>query len=81
MKRLSLALCAAAVVFAATAPAQANFTIIRWNATGLCETWNNALPTKPFPMDYKVLTRKPIPTYAEAVKVKMDLAARKACTF
>jgi hypothetical protein len=79
MKRLSLALCAAAVVFAATAPAQANFTIIRWNTTGLCETWNNSLPTKPIFADYKVLTRKPIPNYAEAVRVKMDLVKRKAC--
>lgn len=80
MKRLSLALCAAAVVFAASSPAQANFTIIRWTS-GLCETWNNSLPTKPFPFDYKVITRKPIPTYAEAVQVKMELVNKRVCSF
>lgn len=80
MKRLSFALCAAALVFAAATPAQANFTIIRWTS-GLCETWNNDLPTRPFPFDYKVLTTRPIPTYAEAVRVKLDLVKRGACTF
>jgi len=78
MKQLSFALCAAAVLMA-TSPAQAYFQVIRWS-TGLCETWNYDLPTRPFPWDYKVMT-KPIATFEAAVKAKMDLAAKKQCTF
>ena len=81
MKRLSLALAAAAVVFAASTPAQASFQIIRWNITGLCETWNMGLPTRPFPWDYKVVSRRNLPTFQAAVNAKMALARAGVCRF
>jgi hypothetical protein len=79
MKHLSLALCTAAVVFAASAPAKADFQIIRWTS-GLCETWNMGLPTRPFPFDYKVLVRG-IPTFEAALKAKQQLLSTRQCTF
>jgi hypothetical protein len=80
MKRLSLALAAAAVVFAASTPAQADFQIIRWT-TGLCETWNMGIPTRPFPWDYKVVSKRNLPTFQAAVAAKMDLVKAGVCTF
>ena len=79
MKKLSLALCTAAVVFAASTPASAYFQVIRWTS-GHCETWNYALPTRPMLADYKVLTR-PIPTFELALRAKQDLIAKRVCLF
>ncbi len=79
MKRLSLALCAAAVMFAAATPAQAYFQVIRWSS-GLCETWNFDLPTRPFPFDYRVMT-PPLKTFDLALKAKQVLLAKRQCTF
>lgn len=79
MKHLSLAFCAAAILMAAT-PAKADFQIIRWT-TGLCETWNMSIPTRPFPWDYKVVSRRNLPTFEAAVAAKMALAKKGVCTF
>ncbi len=54
MKRLSLMLYAAAIGVVATSQAQASWSVIRWTS-GYCQVWDNAVPTKPFPADYKVL--------------------------
>ncbi len=66
MKRLSLMLCAAAIGVVATSQAQASWSVIRWTS-GFCQVWDNGLPTKPFPADYRVLH-----TYK-----KMDTAVAK----
>jgi len=79
MKYLSLAFCAAAILMAAT-PAKADFQIIRWSS-GLCETWNMGIPTRPFPWDYKVVSRRNLPDYGSAVNAKMDLVKKGVCTF
>jgi len=79
MKRLSLALCAAGVMFVAATPAHAYFQVIRWSS-GLCETWNYGLPTRPFPFDYQVMT-PPLQSFDAALKAKKVLLSRGQCTF
>ena len=57
MSRLST-LCAAAALavtaFVATSPAQASYHLIRWQDTGFCQIWDEAIPTTPYPYNYTV---------------------------
>jgi hypothetical protein len=79
MKHISLAFCAAVVLMAAT-PAKADFQIIRWSS-GLCETWNMGIPTRPFPWDYKVVSKRNLPDFTSAVNAKMALVKAGVCSF
>jgi hypothetical protein len=83
MRRIS-ALCAAAFLgltaLAATSPAQAAFHLIRWDGTGFCQVWDEGVPTKPFPSDYKTVSA-PVPTLVEALAVKESLMRKGACKF
>ena len=75
-------LCAAAAIaaaaFAATSPAQAAFHLIKWSVTGVCQVWDESVPTKPFPADYRVVS-KPVPTFDSALAVKSGLMKRGIC--
>jgi hypothetical protein len=81
MRRIS-AFCAAALLgltaLAATSPAQAGFHLIRWHGTGFCQVWDDGIPTKPFPSDYKRVSAQ-LPTVAAALAVKDHLMHRGAC--
>ena len=81
MRRIS-AFCAAALlgltVLAATSPAQAGFHLIRWHGTGFCQVWDDGIPPKPFPSDYKRVSTQ-LPTLAAALAVKDHLMHRGAC--
>jgi hypothetical protein len=81
MRRLTV-LCAAAGVavtaFAATAPAEAAFNLIRWEDTGICQVWDQSIPTKPFPANYRSVS-KPVPTFAAAIAVKDGMLKKGAC--
>jgi hypothetical protein len=83
MRRISL-LCAAAGIaltaLAAASPAQAGFHLIRWQGTGFCQIWVEAVPTRPFPSDYRTVSRS-VPTFIEAMAVKETLLRRHTCTF
>ena len=83
MRRLS-ALCAAAAVgliaLAATSPAQAAFHLIRWQGTGICQIWDQSIPTKPFPSNYRTVSR-PVPTFAAALAVKDGMLKKGTCKF
>ena len=83
MRRISV-LCAAAGIgltaLAATSPAQAAFHLIRWDGTGFCQVWDQSIPTKPFPSDYKTISA-PVPTLIEALGVKQGLLRKGICTF
>ena len=50
MRRLSM-LCVAAglavTALAAASPAEASYKVIRWDGSGICQIWDNAIPTKP----------------------------------
>ena len=83
MRRISI-LCAAAglglAALVATSPAQAAFHLIRWHGTGFCQVWDQSIPTKPFPSDYRTVSA-PVPTLLEALAVKEGLLRRGTCAF
>jgi hypothetical protein len=81
MRRIS-ALCAAALLglaaLAVTSPAQAAFHLIRWDGTGFCQVWDEGIPTRPFPSDYRKVSAR-VPTLVEALAVKEHLMRKGAC--
>jgi hypothetical protein len=83
MHRISI-LCAAAglglAALAATSPAEAAFHLIRWDGSGYCQVWDQGIPTKPFPSDYKTVST-PVPTVVEALAVKEHLLRKRVCAF
>lgn len=83
MRRISL-FCAAAglglTALAATSPAEAAFHLIRWDGTGYCQVWDQNIPTKPFPADYKTVSA-PVPTLVEALAVKEHMLRKGKCAF
>jgi hypothetical protein len=80
MRRATLcaAACIAAAAFAVTSPAQAAFHLIKWSGTGICQVWDDSVPTKPFPANYKPVSR-PVPTFDAALAVKTGLMKRGVC--
>ena len=82
MRRL-YALCAAATLalsaLAVTSPAQAAFHLIRWDGSGICQVWDESIPTKPFPSNYKMVS-KPVPTLAAALAVKDGMLKKGKCS-
>jgi len=76
------ALCAAAAIaasaLAVASPAQAAFHLIKWSGNDLCQVWDESVPTKPFPDNYKVVS-KPVPTLEAALAVKAGLTKRGVC--
>ena len=75
-------LCAAAglglTALSAATPADAAFHLIRWQTTGVCQIWDQSIPTKPIPSNYKVVS-KPVPTFAAALAVKDRMMKKGAC--
>jgi hypothetical protein len=76
------ALCAASSVALsalAFSPAQAApFHVIKWSGNDLCQVWDNGVPTKPWPADYKTVS-KPLPTFDAALGVKTGLLKKGVC--
>lgn len=62
----------------ATSPAEAAFHLIRWEGTGVCQVWDQSIPTKPMPSNYKTVS-KPVPTFAAALAVKDGMLKKGAC--
>lgn len=82
MRRLSIvcaALGLAATALVATSPAQASYKVIRWDGTGVCQIWDNAVPTQPFPSNYRTVSRS-VPTFMEALAAKDRLFHAAKCT-
>ena len=81
MRRI-YALCSLAglglAVLAVASPAQAAFHLIRWDGTGICQIWDDGVPTKPFPSDYKAVS-KPVKTFDAALAVKAGLMKKGVC--
>lgn len=77
MKRLSLILSAAAICLVATSQAQASWSVIRWKS-GFCQIWDHAIPTRPWPNDYRVVSR-PYKTFGQAWARRTRLVSHKAC--
>jgi hypothetical protein len=76
------ALCAAAAIavsgLAVPSSAQAAFHLIKWSGTGVCQVWDESVPTKPFPSDYRVVS-KPVATFDAALTVKSGLMKKGVC--
>jgi hypothetical protein len=81
MHRLT-ALCAAAAItlsaIAAVSPAQAAFHVIKWGGSEFCQVWDDGVPTKPWPDDYKAVSRH-VATFDGAVAVKAHLMKKGVC--
>jgi len=78
MRRFSV-LCAAAglavAAFVATSPAEAGYHLIRWQGSGLCQIWDESIPTTPWPSDYHRVSAT-VPTFVDALALK-DHALKK----
>jgi len=70
----------AITAFAATAPAEAAFNLIKWQGTGVCQVWDTSVPTKPFPTNYTTVS-KPQKTFDAAIKVKDGMLKKGSCKF
>jgi hypothetical protein len=62
----------------ATSPGEAAFHLIRWEGTGVCQVWDQSIPTKPIPANYKTVS-KPVPTFAAALAVKDGMLKKGSC--
>ena len=54
------------------------FHLIRWEGTGVCQVWDQSIPTKPMPANYKTVS-KPVPTFAAALAVKDGMLKKGSC--
>jgi hypothetical protein len=71
-----------AAISGIAAPAQAaNYYVIRWENTGICQIWNEDLTHKPleWPSHYKVVS-KPFPTFSDAMAVQLKMREQRGCT-
>ena len=80
MKRFSLVLLGAVGAFLVLTPAQAaDYRVIQWNDTRICQIYDMTWTIKPFTSNYKVLT-KSLPTFAAAVEAKGKLRTKANCS-
>jgi hypothetical protein len=80
MKRFSFMLLGAMGAFFVLSPAQAaDFRVIQWNASKICQIYDFGWGFRPIPPDYKVLT-KSLPTYTAALNAKNAVARRARCS-
>jgi hypothetical protein len=80
MKRFSLVLLGAVGAFFVLSPAQAaDFRVIQWSATRVCQIYHFSWGLRPIPPDYRVLT-KSLPTYGAALNAKNAVARRARCS-
>ena len=77
MKRWSLILSTAAICVVASSQAQASYQVIRWTS-GFCQVWNHSIPTKPWPGDYKAVSRS-YRTFSPALSAKLKLVGKRVC--
>ncbi|MBR0686599.1 hypothetical protein JQ594_11785 [Bradyrhizobium manausense] len=72
MHRFSM-LCAAAglaaAAFVAASPAEASYHLIRWQDSGVCQIWDESIPTTPWPAGYHRASAS-VPTFLDALALK-----------
>ena len=83
MRRITALAAAAGIAVAAlatAAPAQANYYVIRWENTGICQIWNDELQYKPveWPAHYKVVS-KLLPSFNDAVNIQLQMREKRSC--
>ena len=83
MRRVT-ALCAASAIalsaIAAVSPAEAAYHLIKWGGTDACQVWDESVPTKPSPDNYKTVS-KHVATFDAALAVKASLMKKGVCKF
>ena len=83
MRRLSM-LCAAAslavTAFVAASPAEASYHLIRWQDSGFCQIWDEAIPTAPCPAGYHRASET-VPTFLDALVLKDNALKSGHCTW
>jgi len=81
MRRI-FALCAVAAIgftaLAASSPAQASYHLIRWQDTGLCQIWDQSIPTAPG--NYTVIVGSEVPAFGDALVFKDGLLRNRTCS-
>ncbi|MGY3235321.1 hypothetical protein ACVWZ4_004118 [Bradyrhizobium sp. USDA 4472] len=72
MRRISM-LCAAAglaaAAFVAASPAEAGYHLVRWHDSGVCQIWDESIPTTPWPAGYHRASAS-VPTFLDALALK-----------
>ncbi|MBR0714905.1 hypothetical protein [Bradyrhizobium liaoningense] len=83
MRRFSK-LCAAvglaAAAFVATSPAQAGYHLIRWQDSGLCQIWDESIPTTPWPAGSHRASQT-VATFLDALALKDHALKNGHCTW
>ena len=83
MRRLSV-LCTAAglaiAAFAAMSPAEAGYHLIRWHDSGVCQIWDESIPTTPWPAGYHRASAT-VPTFLDALELKDHALKAGHCTW
>ena len=85
MIRRSLMLCAAVGLIAAgstftASPAHAYYRVIKWPVSNYCQIWDYGIPTRPFPYNYRVMTRR-LASFGTALAMKNHYFHRWGCAF
>ena len=77
MNRWSLVFGALAFGLVVSSPAQASFKVIKWTS-GYCQIWNSAAPTKPWPNDWRVMSKN-YKAFGGAFAKREQLIKAKKC--
>ena len=84
MRRISM-LCAAAglaaAAFVAASPAEAGYHLVRWQDSGVCQIWDESIPTNPWPPNYIVIIGSEVPTFGDALVFKDGMLHNGTCAF
>jgi len=80
MKRFSLVLVGAVGAFFVLTPAHAaDYRVIQYNGSNICQVVDMTGPFKPISSNYKVLTKKSIPTFDAAWKARAEVGPKAKC--
>ena len=80
MRKLSILAALAVTAFVASSPAQAGYSLIRWEGTGFCQVWDHAIPGQPFPSNFTTVSAQ-MPTLLDVLSAKNNMLASGACKF
>ena len=80
MKRFGLALLGAVGAFYVLTPAQAaDYRVVQYNDTKICQVVDMAGPFKPIRSNFTVLTKNSLPTFDAAMKARAEVGAKAKC--
>jgi hypothetical protein len=77
-KLLLGATAAMAIGFTATPADAAPYRVIRWDVTRICQIWDFGLPTRPWPSNYAIVSKR-LPTLGAALAAERRLWRSGRC--